>query len=157
MDSGMPQRPETLNVLVAEDDPNDILLLNLARTNHQVPAKFLVVRDGDQALEYLQGKHQYADRAAFPFPDMLLLDLKMPGLNGIEVVRWLRKQPRCAHLPAVIMSGSGLEKDVKEAYLAGANTYFRKPSSVADLAALLQAFALYWQMSERPGKGNFYR
>jgi CheY-like chemotaxis protein len=146
-----------LHILVAEDDANDRALLNLACRGESIPAELHIVQDGEQAIQYLQGVSQFADREKFPFPDLLLLDLKMPRLGGMDVLQWVRGQASCGALPSVMLSGSGLPKDIQEAYRLGANGYFRKPSSVGALTALLRTLANYWLMNERPYIESFSR
>jgi CheY-like chemotaxis protein len=142
--------PKILNVLLAEDDPNDLKLVTLALARQSVPARFFTVNDGEEVLSYLKGEGTFADRSAFPVPDLLVLDLKMPRLDGFEVVKWVRQNHRCIRLPIVMLSGSGLDEDVEEAYRLGVNSYFRKPSSITALTTLLRTLATYWQLTERP-------
>jgi CheY-like chemotaxis protein len=145
--------PTALNILLAEDDPNDIRLLNFALArdgNNGIPARFALARDGEEVLEYLQGEKGFVDREQFPFPDLLILDLNMPKMDGLEVLRWLKRNAACARLPVVMLSGSGLQKDVEEAYELGVNSYFQKPNSVFALTSLLKTLTMYWQLTERP-------
>ena len=139
-----------LRILPAEDDPNDITLLRHALKRNGIAAQVQVVADGDQAIKYLRREGKYADRAAFPFPDLLLLDQKMPLISGVEVLEWLRHQPECANLPVVMLSGSGLQADIEEAYRLGVRTYFMKPHSVTELGDLLRLIVGYWSHSQRP-------
>ena len=145
--------PRALNILLAEDDPNDVRLLNFALAKggiNGVSARFALARDGEEVLEYLQGEKRFVDRDQFPFPDLVILDLNMPKMNGMEVLKWLRANADWARLPVVILSGSGLEQDVEEAYELGVNSYFQKPNSVFGLASLLKTLTMYWQLTERP-------
>jgi CheY-like chemotaxis protein len=121
----------------------------LAVKNGEV-AELFVVADGTQVIEYLDGEGVYGDRKAYPFPDLVVLDLKMPLLDGLEVLTWIRTESAWPRLPVVLLSGSGLEKDVEEAYRLGANSYFQKPHSVADLKAVLRLISEYWALTERP-------
>src|SRR5262245_17077540 len=142
--------PAKLFILVAEDDANDRLLLRHALTRDALPIRVEMVGDGEEAIDYLQGEGDFADRARYPLPDLLLLDLKMPRLNGLEVLRWLRSNDICPSLPVIMFSGSGLEKDVQEAYRLGANTYFQKLGDPRALVALLRLVVQYWLASMRP-------
>jgi CheY-like chemotaxis protein len=142
--------PAQLFILVAEDDANDRVLLTHALTRDSLPVRVLMVRDGEETINYLHGEGPFADRARYPMPDLLLLDLKMPRLNGLEVLRWLRSDDICRSLPVIIFSGSGLEKDVQEAYRLGANTYFQKVGDPRALVALLRLVIQYWLASMRP-------
>src|SRR5882762_9435300 len=98
--------PAQLFILVAEDDANDRVLLTHALTRDSLPVRVLMVGDGEETINYLHGEGPFADRARYPMPDLLLLDLKMPRLNGLEVLRWLRSNDICHSLPVIIFSGS---------------------------------------------------
>src|SRR4051812_24918994 len=117
-------------ILVAEDDPNDVTLLELAIRKNGITAPVNVVRDGEEAVEYLEGKGRYADRQKYPFPSVIITDVKMPRRDGLEVVQWVRQHPKCSVMPIVMLSGSRIEQDVLKAYKLGANSYFTKPGSL---------------------------
>lgn len=138
-----------LRILIADDDPNDRKLLQLASCA-DVPASLFVVEDGEEVIDYLRGRGRFGDRKAHPFPDVVVVDLKMPRMNGLEVVKWIRESSNWPKLPVLLLSGSGLDRDVEEAYEHGANGYFQKPHSVAKLRRVLSVIADYWQLMERP-------
>jgi CheY-like chemotaxis protein len=137
-------------ILLAEDDPNDAELFKHALQVSKVPALVQIVCDGEELIEYVRGQGKYSDRKAFPFPSLILLDLKMPRLTGLEALEWLRKQPECGKLPVVMMSGSGLDYDIDRAYRMGVNTYFTKPARLEQLNELIRVMITYWLQSERP-------
>lgn len=139
-----------LVILVAEDDPNDLELLRHVVADHGVEVNFQPAQDGEQVISYLRGEGQFADRVLHPIPDILVLDLKMPRVNGFEVLQWLRQEPGLARIPAVVLSGSGLETDIEEAYRLGANTYFTKPGQLAELRKIISSLIDYWRRSQRP-------
>lgn len=118
-----------VNLLYAEDDDNDVFLLKrvLPKVGLEAPR---VVPNGQEAVAYLDGKKQFADRAQHPLPDMALLDINMPFMSGLEVLAWARPQPRFAALPIVMFTSSSQEKDIATAYAAGATAYVLKPSSI---------------------------
>src|SRR3954468_2258939 len=124
-----------LVVLVADDDPNDRYLLQHA-VRDGVPIDLHEVVDGAELVQYLKGHHPFDNRSMYPFPDLVILDLKMPRQDGLQVLKWLRKQPEFRRLPTVMLSGSGLEQDVEAAYALGVNSYFSKPSRHEDLLNL---------------------
>src|SRR5215213_4835322 len=93
-------------VLIAEDDPSDVFFLKRAFGLAGVPAVLTFVRDGQEALHYLDGESRYADRKAFPLPDLMLLDLKMPRLDGFDVLNWLRQQPGLKRLLVTVLTSS---------------------------------------------------
>ena len=107
-------------ILQVEDDPNDIFFLQRAMKKAGVLNPIQVARDGQQAIDYLQGVGKFADREKFPFPCLVLLDLKLPFVMGLEVLRWIRKQPGRA-LPVVILTASAEDADIATAYSLGAN------------------------------------
>ena len=123
-------------ILIAEDDPNDVILLELAICKNGITNPVHVVRDGEEAVEYLEGSGDYADRLAHPFPKILLLDLKMPRLNGFEVLKWVRARPGLKRLAIVIFSTSAQECDINRAYDLGANSCVMKPLTIAQLGEL---------------------
>src|SRR5215510_2270454 len=121
-------------VLVADDEPTDVFLLQRAFAKARVTISLHVVRDGWTAIAYLKGEAPYSDRNAHPLPDLMLLDLKMPGLNGFEVLTWLRKQPGLKRLPVIVLTSSNLASDINRAYEMGANSYLVKPHEPAEMS-----------------------
>jgi CheY-like chemotaxis protein len=134
----------TKKVLVAEDDPGDIFLLQRAFTLSEVPAALHFVRDGQEAIDYLGGKAAFADRHTHPLPDLLLLDLKMPRLNGFDVLEWLRQQPGLKRLLVTILTSSDQPQDINRAYDLGANSYLLKPHNSQELSDLVSRVRQYW-------------
>ena len=129
---------------MVEDDPNDALLVRKAAQKTLSGIPLLVVSNGQEAIQYLKGEGVYADRARFPFPDIVLLDLKMPVMNGFEVLRWVRSQPKLKRLPVIILTGSVHENDTKTAYEEGANSYLVKPGSFNDLVETMRNVGEFW-------------
>src|SRR5262249_444814 len=123
------------HVLVAEDESTDAFLLRLAFAKGRIPATLHFVVNGEEAIAYLKGETRYADRTTHPLPDLMLLDLKMPRVNGFDVLRWLRQQPGLKRLPVAVLSSSGLTEDLNLAYELGANCYLVKP---CDLDKMLE-------------------
>ncbi len=131
-------------ILLAEDDPNDVLLIQRAFQKAGMKDILKVVRDGEQAIDYLSGRGLYANRGRFPFPYLLLLDLKMPATDGFEVLQWLRGQPDMRRLLVVVLTSSNLQADVDRAYELGANSYLVKPVEFDEMVNLIQRFEAYW-------------
>ena len=131
------KKPE--HILLAKDNEDYALLFRRALQSAQINASLDVVRDGQEAVDYLAGVGPYTDRTQHPFPKLLLLDLKMPRVNGFDVLDYVRRQPGLRQLPIVIFSSSDDPKDIRRAYDAGANSYLCKPHSHGDLSALLKA------------------
>lgn len=131
-------------ILLAEDNENDAFLLRLALQKIEVSHPLVVARDGQEAVDYLDGHAPYADRARFPLPSLLLLDLKMPRVNGFEVLAWLRQRPELGALPVVVLSSSGLESDIEKAKQLGADDYRIKPHDFDALLQLLRELKVRW-------------
>jgi CheY-like chemotaxis protein len=131
-------------ILLVEDDPNDVLLIQRAFQKAGFHNSLKVVRNGDQAIEYLSGEDAYADRERFPLPFLILLDLKMPGTDGFEVLTWARNVPSLKRLLIVVLTSSNLQTDVDKAYELGANSYLVKPVEFDDMVNLIQRFEAYW-------------
>ena len=132
------------NILLAEDDPNDVLLIQRAFAKAGLKDVLKIVRDGEQAIDYLSGRGVYADRERYPLPYLLLLDLKMPGTDGFEVLQWLRGEPELRRLLVVVLTSSNLQADVDRAYELGANSYLVKPVEFEEMVNLIQRFEAYW-------------
>jgi len=132
------------NILLVEDDPNDALLVTKAfqKTLGGIPLH--IVANGQEAVSYLKGEAQYADRARHPFPDIVLLDLKMPMMNGFEVLRWIRGQPKLKRLPVIVLTGSVQDSDARLAYEIGANSYVIKPTDFNRLMETMKILGSFW-------------
>ena len=117
-----------------------------------VTSRLHVVRDGAEVLAYLKGEGEYADRSVFPAPDVLLLDVNMPQLNGFEVLAWVRQEPSYSRLMVHMLSGSSLEVDVQRSYDLRANSYVVKPNRVDDLIAFVSAFHILHRFVRLPQK-----
>lgn len=131
-------------VLVVEDDPTDILLVRRAFARTGPAAQLQVVEHGEAALEYLGGVGECSDRSRFPLPALMLLDLKLPRLSGLEVLSWVRQQPGLRRLPIVVLTSSRQSQDLKLAYDRGVNSYLLKPVEFAALQALIGMVGSYW-------------
>lgn len=132
------------HILVAEDDPTDAYFFQRAFNRAGLPVTLHFVRDGQEVIDYLQGEGQFADRTAHPLPQLVLLDLKMPCLDGFEVLEWVRKQPGLNGLQMVIFSSSGEPRDINRAYGLGADWYLVKPHSMEELNTLVGRFKKFW-------------
>lgn len=137
-------------IMIAEDDANDVFIVqkSLKRAGINNPVKW--VEDGEQALEYLRGEGQYENRQEYPFPGVIITDLKMPKVNGFEILRWLRKHPECGVIPTVVLSASAQERDVVQAYQMGANCYLQKPATVEEMTALMKVMFDFWNVCKIP-------
>ena len=136
-------------ILLAEDDPNDILLIQRAFQKAGFQNSLKVVRDGEQAIDYLRGADPYSDRNNFPLPFLLLLDLKMPGTDGFEVLQWVRSERDLKRLLVIVLTSSNLQSDVDRAYELGANSYLVKPVEFQEMVNMIQRFEAYWSEINR--------
>ena len=137
------------HILVAEDDPTDAFFLRQSFRRTGIPITLHFVHDGQEVLDYLQGVGDFAERRVHPVPQFLLLDLKMPRLDGFDVLRWIRKQRRWKSLPVVIFSSSSEPEEVKRAQDLGANSYLVKPHSLEELMGLAGQFKKHWLRARR--------
>lgn len=138
-------------ILLVEDNPKDVFLVRRAALKAGVTTPLQVVSDGDAALEYLSGAAPYSDRAAYPIPVFVLLDLKLPRRSGAEVLAWIRQQPRLRRLPVVVLTSSREYADINRIYDLGANAYIVKPPDLDQLVAILKTLNLHWiTYNEKP-------
>lgn len=138
--------PDATTFLLVEDDPNDVLMLEMEFKSAPLHVRLVAVDDGGRAMQYIEGKGIYADRIKYPVPQVILLDLKMPRINGFEFLEWLRREapPEHRFIPVVVMSSSGLKEDVNRAYSLGANSYLVKPVSWYLFKERVKTVGIYW-------------
>jgi CheY-like chemotaxis protein len=142
-------------ILVIDDDPNDVLLLQRAFEKTRLANPLHFAKDGEEALAYLSGQGEYADRNQHPLPALVLLDLKMPRKSGLEVLEWIRQQPALKRLIVVMLTSSNQSSDVNRAYELGANSYLVKPGGFDTLMELVKGMDRYWLvLNEGPEFGN---
>jgi two-component system, response regulator len=132
------------SILLVEDNPRDEELALLALEDSHVVNTVNVARDGEEALDYLFCKGDYAGRAAAYPPGLVLLDLKLPKVDGLEVLRRIRAEERTRLLPVVILTSSAEEQDILEGYRLGTNSYVRKPIDFMEFTEAVRQLGLYW-------------
>ena len=137
-------------ILLVEDDPNDVWLVKHAFQSANISNPLRIVNDGQEAIDYIKGNGAYSDRGAFPLPKLVLLDLKMPRLNGFDVIGWMRRHYPWKLTPIIILSSSALPQDVNRAYELGANAYMVKPADYRALERLFRTIADFWNAGETP-------
>ena len=125
-------------LLLVDDSKNDVLLMRVAFEKAGFTNELMTVEDGLEAISYMCGLGKYADRTHYPFPDLLLLDLNMPRMNGFETLEWIRNQPRMRRLPVCILTASSLHEDIERAYDLHASCYLVKPGTLDDLVNMAQ-------------------
>ena len=131
-------------ILLVEDNPDDEALTLRALKKHHIGNKVFVVRDGAEALDFLFCTGAHADRDPNDMPQVTLLDLKLPKVDGLEVLRRLRADPRTRLLPIVILTSSNEEQDMIQGYRNGANSYVRKPVDFTQFLDAVKELGLYW-------------
>ena len=136
--------PDNALFLLVEDDPDQVDLVRRAFQKAKIVNPLHVVKSGQEAMVYLEGSGPYANREEFPLPKLILLDLKMPGISGFDVLRWIRQQPPLKSLRIIVLTASNEIRDVNEAYQLGANSFLVKPVDFDDFVHLTQSIQGYW-------------
>lgn len=130
--------------LLVEDNDDHVILIRRAFAKSKVVNPLQVVRTGEDAIAYLQGTGRFSNRAEFPLPSVILLDLKLTGIDGFEVLRWIRQQPGLRAMRVVVLTSSSEIRDVNLAYQLGANSFLVKPVDFEDFVRVTQALQGYW-------------
>jgi DNA-binding response OmpR family regulator len=125
-------------ILYVENDPNDVTLVKVALEKLKMPVSLFVARDGEQGEAYLEGRGIYADRDCYPWPDLVLMDLKMPRKSGFEVTKWIRAEEAWAQLPIIVLTSSEQPEDRTAVMDAGATAFYIKPVGLEELEATLR-------------------
>jgi CheY-like chemotaxis protein len=136
-------------ILYAEDDENDVFLMTRALKQAEIFNPLRIVEDGRLAIAYLEGNRPYEDREKHPLPALVLLDLKMPGKNGLDVLKWIRNTPATSTIPVIILTSSNQDSDIHRAYLLGANSYLVKPGKPNELVHMVKGIRDYWLTQNR--------
>src|SRR5882672_9445754 len=136
--------PEQAVILLVEDRNDDVYLVRRALSKADVHNPFLVVENGEEALAYLEGFGKYRNRDEFPMPDIMLLDLKMPRMDGYEVLRQVRAKPEFKSLRIIVLTSSEDLNDVNKAYELGANSFLVKPLEFENYAAMMRTLTSFW-------------
>ncbi|MDB6031276.1 MAG: response regulator receiver protein [Verrucomicrobiales bacterium] len=139
-------------ILLVEDNEDDVFLMRQAVRRSNISNPMQVAEDGQQALDYLQGVGKYIDRALHPLPFMVLLDLRLPFVPGLEVLEWIRHRPELETMLVVVLTASREDSDVDTAYRLGANSYLVKPPTPEKLAEMVKSLGDYWIRHNEPPK-----
>ena len=135
---------EPLTILLVEDNPDHAELVMRNMEDFQVANTIIHVEDGEAALDYLHARGKYADRQKFPTPHLMLLDLRLPKVDGLEVLKEVKTTPSLQVLPVVILTTSDAERDMAQAYEHHANSYVTKPVNFTEFSRLLRDLGFYW-------------
>lgn len=139
-----------VEILLVEDDPNDVDLTLYAFRKNNLTNEIQVVRDGAEALDYLFCRGQYSDRKMEDKPRVILLDLKLPKVDGLEVLRQIKSDPVLKVIPVVVLTSSKEEKDLVESYHYGVNSYIHKPVDFDEFVEAVAQLGLYWLLLNEP-------
>ena len=131
-------------ILLVEDNPDDVKLTLRAFKRSHILNPIIVAHDGIEALDYLFARDAHSDRAGAPLPTLIILDLKLPKLDGLGVLKAIRADERTRLLPVVILTSSKEEQDLMSGYSLGANSYVRKPVDFAEFAESVKVLGIYW-------------
>ena len=149
----MPDYGET-EILLVEDNPTDLELALRVFKKHQLAYRIEVARDGAEALDFLFGTGPHSDRGSIQIPKVILLDLKLPKIGGLEVLRRIKGDPRTRTIPVVVLTSSREEKDLMESYHLGVNSYIVKPVDFDQFSNCLKEIGMYWLLSNAPPRIN---
>ena len=139
-----------VEILLVEDNPKDLKLALHALSGRKLANKIEVARDGEEALDYLFCRGQHANRSFDHSPRLVLLDLKLPKVDGLEVLRAVKADPRTKAIPVVILTASREEKDVVESYQLGVNAYIQKPVDFDQFRQIVEQLGLFWLVVNEP-------
>jgi CheY-like chemotaxis protein len=139
-----------VDILLVEDNPSDVRLTLHALQEHKIASRVQVARDGAEALDYLFCTGPHAGRQIENNPKLVLLDLKLPLVDGVEVLRQIKADPRTQMIPVVVLTSSREDRDVVESYRLGVNSYVVKPVDFDQFASALQQIGLYWLLLNQP-------
>jgi len=144
---------QPVEILLVEDDPDDVELTLRALRPQRLASKVHVLHDGAEALDYFFADEDYPERPRVNDPKVILLDLKLPKVNGLEVLARLKRDPRTSLIPVVILSSSREERDVKAGYHLGVNSYIVKPVDFAQFTEAIRSLGLYWVLLNQTAAG----
>ena len=131
-------------ILLVEDNEDDVFLMERALEGAGISNPMLVAEDGQEAIDYLSGEGQFFDRAKYPIPALIFLDLKLPVKRGLDVLGWIREKPEFETIVVIVLTSSNEPSDLANSYRLGANSYVVKPPTATQLVEMAKAFKWYW-------------
>ena len=140
----MRNRRDHITILLAEDTPDDQISIKQALSESRLRYKLYIVKDGEELLDYLQRRRQYSELVSAPHPNLILLDLYLPKINGIEALQIIKANPKLRRIPIVMLTSSSSEEDIRRSYELGASSYLTKPSTFELLVEAMNTLAEYW-------------
>ncbi|MBI5354072.1 MAG: response regulator [Chloroflexi bacterium] len=145
---------KSVEILLIEDNSNDVELTLHALKKNKLSNPIQVVRDGEEALEFLFGEGNFKERDVNLQPRVILLDLKLPKIDGLEVLKRIKTDPRTRMIPVVVLTSSREERDIIESYKLGVNSYIRKPVDFEQFTEAVRTIGLYWLLLNEPPNSN---
>ena len=142
--------PTTQTILLVEDEENDVTFMEMALEKAGLLSAFQLAEDGEEAINYLSGQGDFADRARFPLPALVFLDLKLPKVMGMDVLKWIRDQPALDAMVVIVLTSSQQRSDIQKACTLGANSYLVKPSNPLGLNEIVDVVKRYWLQLNHP-------
>lgn len=137
---------QEVEIVIVEDDPNDAELIERVLRKRNLGNRLVLLKDGAEALDFFFARGPYAGRGACVKPKVVLLDLKLPKVSGIEVLQQLKANEHTKNIPVVVLTSSGEERDLNDAYALGVNSYVTKPINFDEFAKVIAELGLYWLM-----------
>jgi len=137
-------------ILHVDDDRNDVLFMQIAMRKAGLEKQLRVVEDGQDAIDYFRGTGAYANREEYPLPCLVLLDINMPRVTGLDVLKWIREQPTLETVVVIMLTASQQDSDIRRACHLGANSYLVKPSNPLQLSEMMDAVRCYWLTFNQP-------
>jgi two-component system response regulator len=141
---------DVMEILLVEDDPQDLELTLRVLQSDSLKSRIEVARDGEEALDFLFCRGPYSSRSPSRPPKLVLLDLKLPKLDGLQVLQEIKARPEFRALPVVVLTSSGEQRDLVESYRLGANSYIQKPVDISQFRQTVKTLGLYWLLVNRP-------
>jgi len=138
-------------ILLAEDNEHDIVATKRAWKKHNIANPLYIVNDGEECLDFLYRRGKYSEPGIAPRPGILLLDIKMPKMDGLTVLKYIREDEELHHLPVIILTTSKVEEDRLRGYNLGVNAYIVKPVGFENFSEAVRTISLFWQLVELPG------
>jgi CheY-like chemotaxis protein len=141
---------DPIEIVLVEDNPNDIELTQRALKRHKIANRVMVARDGEEALEFIFGEGRYAGRNVLETPRVIFLDIKLPKVDGLAVLRRIKSDERTKRIPVVMLTSSEQEKDILNSYTYGVNSYIVKPIDFDKFSMAVSQLGLYWVVLNKP-------
>lgn len=135
-----------INILLVEDNEADIKLTRIAFENSNEKVKIHVARDGEEAIDYIEAKNKFSDKAKYPYPELILLDINLPKFDGLTILQKIKSSDEYKKVPVIMLSSSAYDDDIERSYKYGASGYIQKPVDLDHFYELINGFNYYWNI-----------